>query len=156
LQYEAAESAPVGRRSVFNWAIATAQDSATAQEVLQKTREAADYLVREGAKGVATFKSKNPQSFWKSDGYIFIIDCELGRMLANANLALAGAPLKRPIRSASILRNPYAKMVAVPMAAGLKSINQNRTPPRFCARCSTFDLSQERPTKWDRGFMMTR
>jgi cytochrome c len=75
--------------------IATAQDSATAQEVLQKTREAADYLVREGAKGVATFKSKNPQSFWKSDGYIFIIDCELGRMLANANLALAGAPLKR-------------------------------------------------------------
>lgn len=74
---------------------ATAQDSATAQEVIQKTREAADYLVREGAKGVATFKSKNPQSFWKPDGYIFVIDCELGKMLANANLALAGAPLKR-------------------------------------------------------------
>src|SRR6185295_19148799 len=59
--------------------IATAQDSATAQEVLQKTREAADYLVREGAKGVATFKSKNAQSFWKSDGYIFVIDCEQGK-----------------------------------------------------------------------------
>jgi cytochrome c len=75
--------------------ISTAQDSATAQEVIQKTREAADYLVREGAKGVATFKSKNPQSFWKSDGYIFVIDCEQGKMLANANLAIAGAPLKR-------------------------------------------------------------
>jgi len=75
--------------------IARAQDSATPQEVIQKTQEAADYLVKEGEKGVATFKSKNPQSFWKSDGYIFVFDCELGRMLANANLAIAGAPLKR-------------------------------------------------------------
>jgi cytochrome c len=75
--------------------IATAQDSATPQEVIQKTQEAADYLVNEGEKGVATYKSKNAQSFWKSDGYIFVFDCDQEKMLANANLAIAGAPLKR-------------------------------------------------------------
>jgi hypothetical protein len=52
-------------------------------------------LVKEGEKGVATFKTKNAQSFWKSDGYIFVFDCDQEKMLANANLAIAGAPLKR-------------------------------------------------------------
>lgn len=74
---------------------AAAQDSATAEEVLQKTREAAAYLAKEGANGIATFKSKNPLSWWKADGYIFVIDCEHGKMLANANLAIVGAPLSR-------------------------------------------------------------
>ena len=82
-----------------------------------KDGEAADYLVREGAKSVMMFKSKNPQSFWKSNGNIFVIDCEQGKTLANANLAIAGAPLQRStIRSASILRNHFAKMVAGHMA----------------------------------------
>jgi cytochrome c len=75
--------------------LAAAQDSATAEEVLQKTREAAAYLAKEGANGIATFKSKNPLSWWKADGYIFVFDCEHGKMLANANLAIAGAPLSR-------------------------------------------------------------
>jgi len=74
---------------------AAAQEAATAEEVLQKTREAAVYLAKEGADGIATFKSKNPLSVWKADGYIFVIDCEHGKMLANANLAIAGAPLAR-------------------------------------------------------------
>jgi hypothetical protein len=72
---------------------AAAQDSATADEVLQKTREAAAYLAKEGADGLATFRSKNPLSWWKADGYIFVFDCEDGKMLANANLAIADSPL---------------------------------------------------------------
>jgi single cache domain-containing protein len=75
--------------------IAAEQRSATAAEVIQKTREAAEYLAKVGEKGIATFKSKNAQSFWKADGYIFVIDCEHGKMLAHPILVLAGTPLKR-------------------------------------------------------------
>jgi hypothetical protein len=69
--------------------------SATAAEVIQKTREAAAYLAKEGEKGIATFKSKNAQSFWKTDGYIFVIDCEHGKILAHPIFVFAGAPLKK-------------------------------------------------------------
>ncbi len=75
--------------------IATEQGSATAAEVIQKTREAAEYLAKEGEKGIATFKSKNAHSFWKTDGYIFVIDCEHGKILAHPFHVVAGAPLKR-------------------------------------------------------------
>lgn len=75
--------------------IAAGQRSATAAEVIEKTREAAAYLAKEGEKGIATFKSKNVQSFWKTDGYIFVIDCEHGKMLAHPILVLAGTPLRR-------------------------------------------------------------
>ena len=75
--------------------IPAAQHSATAEEVIQKTREAAEYLAKEGEKGIATFKSRNAQSFWKADGYIFVIDCEHGKMLAHPILAIAGAPLTK-------------------------------------------------------------
>ena len=75
--------------------IAVEQHSATAAEVIQKTREAAAYLAKEGEKGIATFKSKNAQSFWKTDGYIFVIDCEHGKMLAHPIFVFAGSPLKK-------------------------------------------------------------
>jgi hypothetical protein len=75
--------------------IPAAQLSATAEEVIEKTREAAEYLAKEGEKGIATFKSRNVRSFWKSDGYIFVIDCEHGKMLAHPILAIAGAPLTK-------------------------------------------------------------
>ena len=75
--------------------IAAEQRSATAAEVIQKTREAAEYLAREGEKGIATFKSRNAQSFWKTDGYIFVIDCEHGKILAHPIFVFAGAPLKK-------------------------------------------------------------
>lgn len=75
--------------------IPATQPSATAEDVIQKTREAAEYLAKEGEKGIATFKSRNAQSFWKTDGYIFVIDCEHGKMLAHPILAFAGAPLAK-------------------------------------------------------------
>ena len=86
--------------------IAAEQRSATAAEVIQKTREAAAYLAKEGEKGIATFKSKNAQSFWKTDGYIFVIDCEHGKMLAHPISVFAGTPLRRMHDS---LNQPLAK-----------------------------------------------
>jgi hypothetical protein len=71
------------------------QNSATTEEVIVKTREAAEYLAKEGEKGLSTFKSKNAQSFWKTDGYIFVIDCEQGKILAHPIHVVAGAPLTR-------------------------------------------------------------
>jgi cytochrome c len=85
---------------------AAEQRSATAAEVIQKTREAAAYLAKEGEKGIATFKSKNAQSFWKTDGYIFVIDCEHGKMLAHPIFVFAGTPLRRMHDS---LNQPLAK-----------------------------------------------
>ena len=86
--------------------IADEQSSASAAEVIQKTREAAAYLAKEGDKGIATFKSKNAQSFWKTDGYIFVIDCEHGKLLAHPIFVLAGMPLRRMHDS---LNKPLAK-----------------------------------------------
>ena len=86
--------------------IAAEQRSATAAEVIQKTREVATYLAKEGEKGIATFKSKNAQSFWKTDGYIFVIDCEHGKILAHPISVLAGTPLRRMHDS---LNQPLAK-----------------------------------------------
>ena len=83
--------------------IAAEQRSATAAEVIQKTREAAAYLAKEGEKGIATFKSKNARSFWKTDGYIFVIDCKHGKILAYPIFVVAGASLKRMSDSRNLL-----------------------------------------------------
>ena len=40
-------------------------------------------------------KKREPSTSERFDGFHTRLDCELGEMLANANLALAGAPLKR-------------------------------------------------------------
>jgi signal transduction histidine kinase len=61
----------------------TAQESAAAEEVIQKTREAAEYLAREKAAGVDTFKTMKSQFVWRDDGYVFVFDCDHGMMLAN-------------------------------------------------------------------------
>jgi cytochrome c len=60
-----------------------AQESATAEEVIQKTREAAEYLARDKAAGVDTFKTMQSQFVWKDDGYVFVFDCDHEMMLAN-------------------------------------------------------------------------
>jgi signal transduction histidine kinase len=62
---------------------AVAEDSATAEEVIQKTREAAEYLAREKVAGIDAFKTMQAPFAWKDDGYVFVNDCGLGRMLAN-------------------------------------------------------------------------
>lgn len=74
--------------AICTWFLVTpswtaAQDSATAEEVIQKTHEAAEYLAREKAAGIDTFKTMNSRFVWKDDGYVFVVDCDHGKMLAN-------------------------------------------------------------------------
>ena len=64
-----------------SWAVA--QESATAEEVIQKTREAAEYLAKNKESGIETFKTMKSPFVWKSDGYVFVFDCSAGKYLAN-------------------------------------------------------------------------
>lgn len=62
---------------------AAAEETATAGEVIQKTQEAADYLAKNKEVGIEVFKTMKSQFAWKSDGYVFVIDCAAGKFLAN-------------------------------------------------------------------------
>jgi len=62
---------------------AVAQESATADEVIQKTREAAEYLAKNKEGGIEAFKSMKSPFVWKSDGYVFVFDCAAGTYLAH-------------------------------------------------------------------------
>ena len=64
-----------------SWAVA--QESATAEEVIQKTREAAEYLAKNKEAGIEAFKTMKSPFVWKSDGYVFVFDCAAGKFLAN-------------------------------------------------------------------------
>jgi signal transduction histidine kinase len=64
-----------------SWAVA--QESATAEEVIQKTQEAAEYLAKNKEHGIEAFKIVKSPFVWKSDGYVFVFDCAAGKFLAN-------------------------------------------------------------------------
>jgi signal transduction histidine kinase len=64
-----------------SWAVA--QESATADEVIQKTREAAEYLAKNKEAGIEAFKTAKSPFVWKSDGYVFVFDCAAGTYLAH-------------------------------------------------------------------------
>jgi signal transduction histidine kinase len=62
---------------------AAAEGSATAEEVIQKTQDAADYLAKNKEAGIEAFKTMKSPFVWKSDGYVFVFDCAAGKFLAN-------------------------------------------------------------------------
>ncbi len=64
-----------------SWAVA--QESATAEEVIQKTREAAEYLAKNKECGIETFTTAKSPFVWKSDGYVFVFDCAAGSYVAH-------------------------------------------------------------------------
>ena len=64
-----------------SWAMA--QETATAEEVIQKTQEAADYLAKNKEAGIDVFKTMKSPFVWKSDGYVSVFDCTAGKFLAN-------------------------------------------------------------------------
>ena len=84
-----------------SWAVA--QESATAEEVIQKTREAAEYLTKNKGAGIEAFKTMKSPFVWKSDGYVFVFDCAAGTFLANpANPQAAGEKLSELMDSAGM------------------------------------------------------
>ena len=54
--------------------ISAGQDTATAQEVVEKVRQAANTLSQSGEAGLAQFDKKESPWVWK-DTYIFVFDC---------------------------------------------------------------------------------
>ncbi len=59
-----------------------AQEKSTPEEVINMTRKAADYLAKKGDAGLTEFNDKTSQWVWK-DTYIFVIDCENGKMISH-------------------------------------------------------------------------
>ncbi len=59
-----------------------AGDQATPQEVIQKVKEAADYLSKKGEAGLADFNKKGTKWVWK-DTYIFVYCCKKGTVAAH-------------------------------------------------------------------------
>jgi|RhiMetdeSRZDD1v2_1073273.scaffolds.fasta_scaffold301102_1 cytochrome c len=64
-----------------SWAMA--EETATAEEVIQKAYEAAVYLAKNKEAGVEVFKTMENPFVWKSDGYVSVFDCNAGMFLAN-------------------------------------------------------------------------
>ena len=76
------------------------QEHATAQEVVQKVRQAAQAIAKAGEAGLATYGSKNDISVWK-DRYVFIVSCEGGSAVTAANPArpeLKGQPTAQTLK----------------------------------------------------------
>lgn len=61
---------------------AAADDEVTPQEVLAKVREAAAYLEKSGAAGLATFDRAQSDFVWK-DTYVFVFDCAADVIVAH-------------------------------------------------------------------------
>src|SRR4051794_5133042 len=76
------------------------QEHATAQEVVQKVRQAAQAIAKAGEAGLATYGSKNDTSVWK-DSYVFVVNCEGGSAVTAANPArpeLKGQPTAQTLK----------------------------------------------------------
>jgi cytochrome c len=58
------------------------QETATAEEVVQRVKEAAAYLARAGEPGLETFRSKDSPYVWK-DSYVVVDSCELDQVVAH-------------------------------------------------------------------------
>jgi cytochrome c len=79
--------------SVLSFANVGAVDSATPQEIVAKTKEAAKILAKEKEKGLAEFnKSFGSKWAWK-DTYVFAYDCTADKMIGHPKAALVGKPV---------------------------------------------------------------
>ena len=58
------------------------QESATPEEVVDKAKQAAQYLAEEGEAGLEEFRGKDSPYVWK-DSYVVVQDCEEGRAVAH-------------------------------------------------------------------------
>jgi len=63
-------------------AMAAEADTATAEEAVNKVREAARLLHNKGASGYAEFNHKDSKWVWK-DSYVFVYDCRKDKMIAH-------------------------------------------------------------------------
>ncbi len=68
---------------------AIAQDSATPEEVVQKSKDAAAFLAKEGEAGLAQFNDPKGPWAWK-DTYVFVYDCAAMKLVGHPKASLIG------------------------------------------------------------------
>lgn len=66
----------------FTAITSNAQEKATPQEVIQKVREASEFLSKTGDEGLKEFMDKNSRWVWK-DTYVLISNCKSGTLAAH-------------------------------------------------------------------------
>jgi hypothetical protein len=128
---------------------AIAQESATAEEVIQKTREAAEYLAKEGR---GAFRRSRPCSRHLPGRTMVMslssIASKEGCLPIPHSLALPeGASLTCVITRACLLEGSLAKMVSEPAGAGTLLASPSRGNPPACVNWSSADPPRERLIK---------
>jgi len=84
-------------------ALGQEREKATPQQVVQKVRQAAGYLSKQGEAGLETFKQRRSDYVW-ANTYVFVIDCEQKKVAANPLFGFVGMPL-------SELKDPTGKVI---------------------------------------------
>jgi cytochrome c len=83
----------LGVLSMFGLTNAGAIESATPQEIISKTKEAAQVLSKQKEAGLGEFnKPFGGKWAWK-DTYIFVYDCTADKMIGHPKAALVGKPV---------------------------------------------------------------
>ncbi|MDM8535234.1 cache domain-containing protein [Desulfobacterales bacterium HSG17] len=96
--------------------VSNAQEKATPQEVVQKVREASEFLSKTGDEGLKEFMDKNGRWVWK-DTYIFIANCSAQ--------SLAAHPIK-------------PKFVGKKLGMGFKDVNGKLFFAEYCTIVESF------------------
>src|SRR5919112_2055177 len=84
-------------------ALGQEREKATPQQVVQKIRQAAGYLSKQGEAGLATFKQRRSDYVW-ANAYVFVVDCQQKKVAANPLFGFEGMPL-------SNLKDPTGKVI---------------------------------------------
>jgi signal transduction histidine kinase len=93
---------------------AWAQKAATPEEVVQKTRQAAQYLAQDKTNGLITFSRRTSEYVW-ADSYVFVVDCQQKRIVAHPiNHTLIG-------QNIAFLKDPTGKLFGPMLCEGDKA-----------------------------------
>src|SRR5690349_21016570 len=117
---------------------ALAQEHATAQEVVEKVRAAADTLARSATSDLAQFNQKQGPWVWK-DTYIFVFDSPRAPSLPTLSAATSLAPTRASSRAhaASSSSPSCAKRPRIPTVSGSSTGGRSRAKRKPRARSAT-------------------
>jgi len=117
---------------------ALGQEKATPQQVVQKVRQAAEYLSKQGEPGLATFQQRRSDYVW-ANTYVFVIDCEQRKVAANPLFGFAGMPL-------SNLKDPTGKVIG-PMFCPSDSTSNSRNSKGYWVEYHWPKAGQKEPAR---------
>lgn len=83
----------LGFVSLLSFTNGWAVESATPQEIIAKTREAAIVLAKERENALAEFNKPSGSKWAWKDTYVFAFDCTADKMIGHPKAALVGKPI---------------------------------------------------------------